>query len=318
MNWFCIAVVVGWWLWAPDALAESAAKGAPYVAVLGVAQDAGYPQAGCHKQCCQRAWADVNARRRPASLAIVDPEAEQRWLVECTPQFVEQLQMLDAIAPVKRPGARPPRLDGILLTHAHIGHYAGLVHLGREVMGSREVPVYAMPRMREFLENHGPWSQLVTLKNIRVESLFAGRTIWLNQRLRITPLLVPHRDEFSETVAYRIEGPQRSVLFLPDIDKWDRWQTPIEDVVATVDAAYLDATFYDAAELPGRDMSDIPHPFVVETVARFAPLPDNLRAKVRLLHMNHTNPLLDPQSEQAKRVLGAGLALAAEGEQFSL
>lgn len=293
---------------------EAADAEAPYLVVLGIAQDAGYPQAGCRKECCAKAWADSSMRRHAACVAVVDPSSGQRWLLDCSPDFREQFRELNRIAPPKS----LPGLDGILLTHAHIGHYTGLMHFGREAMGTKEVPVYAMPRMRKFLETEGPWEQLVKLKNITIRDLSAGQAVKLNDRISVTPVLVPHRDEYSETVGFRIEGPNHSALYLPDIDKWTRWETKIETVLETVDVAYLDGTFYANGELPGRDMSKIPHPFIEESMARFAPLNAAERAKVRFLHLNHTNPALDPQHDSAKAIRKSGHAVAEEGERTPL
>jgi pyrroloquinoline quinone biosynthesis protein B len=116
----------------------------------------------------------------------------------------------------------------------------------------------------------------------------------------------------------RIQGPNRSALFLPDIDKWNRWETQIEGVLSEVDAAYLDGTFYADGELGGRDMSRIPHPFIAESIQRFAALPESERDKVRFLHLNHTNPALDPSSPESGNVRDAGHHVAVEGEVFEL
>lgn len=289
-------------------------KQAPYLVVLGIAQDAGHPQAGCQKACCARVWNDPTKRRHAACVAIVDPVSHQRWLMECTPDFREQLHQLDLIA---KPNSKLG-IDGIFLTHAHIGHYTGLMHLGREVIGAAKVPVFAMPRMKRFLESNGPWSQLVTSNNIALRELVDTRPENLNKRIRVTPILVPHRDEYSETVGFRIEGPNRIAMFLPDIDKWDRWETKIEDILRSCDVAYLDGTFFGDGELGDRDMSQIPHPFIANSIARFNTLPDAQRNKVRFLHFNHTNPVLDSQSEAAKSVRDAGHHIAVENERFSL
>jgi pyrroloquinoline quinone biosynthesis protein B len=285
----------------------------PYVVVLGIAQDGGYPQAGCRRDDCVERFEGRGARAMVASLGIVDPVSGQRWLVDATPDFPGQLHRLERIAGVPRQGA--PLLDGVLLTHAHIGHYLGLAQLGREVLGTRGVPVYAMPRMRAFLEENGPWSQLVTLHNVDLRSLQDGTAVALNERISVTPLLVPHRDEFSETVAFVVRGPSRAILWLPDIDKWEKWTTPIESVVAQVDVAFVDATFYSAAELPGRNLSEIPHPTVEETMQRFATSP--LRSRIRLVHLNQSNPLL--RDAALRRALhDRGFVVAAEGEIVSL
>jgi pyrroloquinoline quinone biosynthesis protein B len=286
----------------------------PFAVVLGIAQDGGYPQAGTKESA---AWDDPAQRRLVASLAIVDPQSGERWLVDCTPDFPQQLHRLDGIAPA----AGTPGLAGILLTHAHVGHYAGLIHLGREAMGAHEVPVYAMPRMAEFLNRNGPWELLVRLRNIVVMPLAAGVPVRLGARLTTTPLLVPHRDEYSETVAFRIAGPTRSLLWLPDIDKWEKWEaqgTKLEDVLATVDVAYLDGTFFADGEVPGRSMAEIPHPFVRETIARLAHLPAAERAKVRFVHLNRTNPLVRGDAAARAEVVKAGMAVAEEGERQPL
>ena len=267
------------------------------------------------RPCCAAAWRDPARRHLVSCIAIVDPVSRERWIVDATPDLREQIRRLDEIAP-RAEGAQP--LDGVLLTHAHIGHYTGLMFLGHESMGARSIPTYAMPRMQEFLATNGPWDQLVRFRNIRLVELSADTSVALNDRIRVTPILVPHRDEYSETVAFRIEGPERVVLFVPDIDKWDRWDRALEDVLADVDTAYVDGTFYADGELPGRDMSAIPHPFIAETMERLAPLEDGERRKVRFIHLNHTNPALDPASDASTAIEDAGFGVAREGERVGL
>lgn len=286
----------------------------PFLIVLGTAQDGGYPQAGCAKECCRPAWQDFSQRRFVSCLAVVDPESNQRWMFDCTPDFRDQLRLLDGVAP----SDSPVLLDGILPTHAHIGHYTGLMHLGREVLGAGAVPVYAMPRMKYFLESNGPWSQLVELKQIDVRRLSAGQRLTLNPRVVVTPIQVPHRDEFSETVGFKVEGPSRSVLYLPDIDKWERWELSVESVLAGVDLAFLDGTFMDQNELPGRDMAEIPHPLIRESLQRFAALPTKEKAKIRFIHLNHSNPALKAGSASQREIRRAGMGLAEQGARHRL
>ena len=269
-----------------DPRAPNPESRAPFALVLGIAQDGGYPQAGCNRPDCEKAWRDPKLRKLVASLAIVDPATRERWIIDATPDFPEQLRKLDEIA--------PGPLPGILITHAHIGHYLGLAHLGREVLGARAVKVYAMPRMSAFLRNNGPWDQLIRLGNIELVALEDGRELRLNERIAVTPLQVPHRDEYSETAGFIVRGPGKAVLWLPDIDKWEKWPASLESVLERVDVAYVDGTFYSAGELPGRDMSEIPHPLMVETLARLARSP--LKAKIRFIHLNQSNPALGDKS----------------------
>ncbi len=290
------------------------AQEAPYLVVLGVAQDGGVPQAGTK---AHPGWDDAARRRHVVSLALVDPATSQRWLFEATPDLREQLHQLDAVAPV----AETPGLDGVFLTHAHVGHYTGLMYLGHESMGARGVPVYALPRMRAYLSGNGPWDQLVRYGNVALAPLEAGVPVRLNDRLRVTPFLVPHRQEYSEVAGFRIDGPTRAVLFIPDIDSWTQWDaegTRIEDLIAQVDVAYLDGTFFANGEIPGRDMSTFPHPFITHSMARFGALPPAERAKVRFIHLNHTNPALWPDSDARRAVEAQGFRVAEEGERVGL
>jgi pyrroloquinoline quinone biosynthesis protein B len=284
------------------------------VVVLGIAQDGGVPQAGA------KPGPDSEAdefKRHVVSLAIIDPETAERWMIDATPDFPAQLRALDRIAPV--PGT--PGLQGIFLTHTHMGHYTGLMHLGHEAIGAHRVPVYAMPRMAEFLRTNGPWSQLVRLENIVIYPLRDGTPVRLNRRLSVTPLLVPHRQEYSEVVGYRIEGPTQSVLFVPDIDRWDQWDRHgrhLETELGRVDVAYLDGTFFADREIDGRDMSGFPHPFITTTMERLGPLPANERAKVRFIHLNHTNPALRRESAARRAIEAAGFRVAEELERVHL
>ncbi|MEM6638281.1 MAG: MBL fold metallo-hydrolase [Pseudomonadota bacterium] len=284
----------------------------PFLMVLGVAQDAGYPQAGCNRAHCERGWANRDEERAPASLGAVDPIERQALLFDATPALPRQWRRLQTAVP-----APLPELSGVFLTHAHIGHYTGLMYFGREAMGARDVPVYAMPRMQTFLLNNGPWSQLVALQNIRLRPLAANHAVHIG-RLAVVPFVVPHRDEFSETVGYRISGPNRSALFIPDIDKWSRWDVDLASAVRGADYAFIDATFFDSDELPGRNMADIPHPLVVETMFELKPLTRAERERVYFIHMNHTNPLLDPSSPQSASVTARGFRIAHEGLRVPL
>jgi pyrroloquinoline quinone biosynthesis protein B len=297
----------------PSVVAEQESS-QPFVTVLGVTQDGGSPHIGCERECCRGLWDGPDERRRVVCLGLVDPDSGERWLVEATPDMPSQLHALLGLPA----GSKPPTFKGVFVTHAHIGHYPGLMYFGREAMGADGVPVFAMPRMATFLESNGPWDQLVRLGNIDIVRIDDGLPIRLNDRLEVQPLLVPHRDEYSETVGYRFSGPDRSVLFIPDVDKWEKMTAPIEDLVRAVDAAYLDGSFFDGDELPDRDMSEIPHPFIVESIERFGALPESERSKIRFIHLNHSNPALKPDSEARLRIRGAGMSVAEEGERITL
>jgi len=291
----------------------AAADDSTYIHVLGIAQDAGYPQTGCYRPHCLRAWTNKENRRMASSIAVVDEATQTKYLFDATPDMREQLYELHTVAPEDE-----FTLAGVFLTHAHMGHYTGLMHFGREAMGAAGIPVFAMPRMHEYLATNGPWDQLVRLENIELRMLKDNEPVTLGPKLRVTPFVVPHRDEYSETVGYRIDGPNKSAVFIPDIDKWERWATDIRDVVRSVDYALVDATFFADGELPDRAMSTIPHPFVAESMALFEDLTADEKARIVFIHMNHTNPLLIDGSDEQKDVRERGFRFAFEGMRLEL
>ncbi len=286
-------------------------SGQANITVLGVAQDAGYPQADCKKDCCKDVWNGAIQRKMVSCIALIDPPNNKAWIFDATPDFKDQLYFLEK----SYPGIE---LAGIFLTHAHIGHYTGLMHLGREAMGAKEVPVYAMPKMKTYLETNGPWSQLVHLKNISLRTLKSDSTIIVGNQFKVTPMQVPHRDEYSETVGFKIAGQEKSSLFIPDIDKWQKWDRDILEEIQNVDFAFLDGSFYKNGEIPGRDMSQIPHPFIEESLNIFKELPSEDKSKVHFIHFNHTNPVLKSDSKAYQNVLNQGFLIADEGNQVIL
>jgi pyrroloquinoline quinone biosynthesis protein B len=298
---------------------EAAPAAEPYVLVLGTAQDGGLPQIGCDGPCCRAARADAGRARLVTSLLVVDPRSGRRWLVDASPDLARQVERARGHPPNRSTtGARPPLFEGVFLTHAHAGHYLGLAQLGREAYGARGLPVFASARMGHFLRTNGPWSLLVDDGAIALEELTPGRAVELAPQLSVTAFEVPHRDEFSDTLGFVVRGPRRAIAYLPDIDKWERWERPLAQWLQEVDLALVDGTFFEAGEVPGRDLAQIPHPLVVETLAALAAQPLELRRKVLFTHLNHTNPLSDEASEAFRRVAAAGMGVAREGELLGL
>jgi len=259
--------------------------------VLGIAQDGGVPHVGC---TCTRCETAANGRRiHVACIALTD--GARVFFLDATPDFPAQLRMMGVTRP-----------DGIFLTHAHMGHVTGLLYLGREALATRGVSVYGTDSMHAYLRANAPWRDLEEDNRV---ALLPNDSVDLGG-LVVRSFQVPHRAEHTDTVGYIAEGPRSSLMFLPDIDSWDRWDTDVRDAVSSVDLAFLDATFYSDDEFPNRDPSEVPHPRVTDTMARL----DGLGDRVRLIHLNHTNPLLTDDAPARKR----GFRLAAEGERVPL
>ena len=280
--------------------------------VLGTIQDGGIPHMGCSKKCCANYFENKSIRIGVSSIGVSNFKYETNYIVDATPDVNFQLQ--DLIG-----NTNPSeKLDGIFLTHAHMGHYAGLLNFGRESLNSNNIPVYLMPRFFDFISNNGPWDQLVSLNNIKLQRIYNNEKVILHNNLSFTPILVPHRDEYSETVGYIIEGNRKRALYIPDIDKWAKWNISITEMIKNVDFAFLDGTFFDEKEINNRDISVIPHPFIIESLELFNNLENIDKAKVYFIHLNHTNPVLNKNSEEYKRVILSGFKVAAPGMEFVL
>jgi pyrroloquinoline quinone biosynthesis protein B len=277
--------------------------------VLGIAQDAGRPQLGCTKACCLE-----RGKPRPripvVSLGITQADPSKSVLIEATPDIASQWGYLTT----QNKGVEP---STIFVTHAHMGHYTGLLQLGREARNANGVSVFGHPTFIDFIATNQPWKQLVTLRNIIPVPMKSGQVVEIGQ-VTIQALQVPHRDEISATYAYLIKGPSKTALFLPDIDKWEKWTLSIDSLVKKVDLAFLDATFFSSAELPGRNMSEIPHPLVEETLERSKNWSSETRQKIILTHFNHTNQLLQDESLISRTILSLGLRISRVGDRFVL
>jgi len=280
--------------------------------VLGTIQDGGIPHMGCNKVCCLKYFKNNTFRVGVSSLGISNLKHETNYLIDATPNINHQLK---ALIGTSNPSEK---LNGIFLTHAHMGHYSGLLNFGREAMNSKNIPLYLMPRFYNFIQDNGPWNQLVKLENVMLKRIYDREKITLESNLSITPIQVPHRDEYSETVGFLIEGNTKSALYIPDIDKWEKWNNSIVELIKNVDYAFLDGTFYDEKEVNNRDISEIPHPFIIESLKLFNPLDKSEKNKIYFIHLNHTNPLLNSDSSEYNRVIREGFNVADPNMEFFL
>ena len=282
-----------------------------YIYILGNVQDAGLPHIGCKHEFCKEKFNEFE-EYFTTSIAVIDPLNKNYILFETTPDLPYQLNYLE-----KKIFKKFILPESVFITHAHIGHYAGLMYFGREALGSKDLNVNVLPRMANFLNTNGPWSQLVEINNINIREInFGKKTNHLNS-ISVTPIKVPHRDEYSETAAYEITGKRNKALFIPDIDKWEKWDKNLIELVQEFDYLLLDATFYDSKEI-NRDISEIPHPLVSETISLLENLSLKDKSKVYFIHMNHTNTMLDPQSDLSEYIISNGFNIARLGLKLEL
>lgn len=282
-----------------------------FIYILGNVQDAGLPHIGCQHKFCEEKFSEFE-EYFTTSIAVVDPTENKYILFETTPDLPYQLNYLEK--EIFNEFLLP---ESIFITHAHIGHYTGLMYFGREAIGAKNLVIKVLPKMSNFLKSNGPWSQLVDINNIKIHNLKFGSNTNELRNITVTPIEVPHRDEYSETAGYIIKGKNKKALFIPDIDKWEKWDKNLKQLTHEFDYLLLDATFYDSKEI-NRDISEIPHPLVSETMTFLSDLTLENKNKIYFIHMNHTNLMLDPESDLSKFVNSKGFNIARLGQKLYL
>jgi pyrroloquinoline quinone biosynthesis protein B len=290
----------------------------PYVVVLGTAQDGGVPHVSCSCPRCEAARRDPSRRRGVASIAVIVPSTGRRFLIDVTPDLSSQLALLPAAAGTTRGKVDRSPVDGVLLTHAHVGHYLGLAFFGFEAVHTSRLPVRATPRMAAFLRSNAPWSRLVSRGEIELVEMPPNVTFDLDEGVRVTPFAVPHRDEDSDTVGFKIVGKRHAIAYVPDTDTWATWSPEALRTLAECDTALLDGTFFSADELPGRDVSRIGHPLIVTTMDRLEGDVRSGRLRVFFTHLNHSNNALAPEGTEHREINARGFAVAEDGQRLPL
>jgi len=288
------------------------------VIVLGSAQDGGLPQLGATARNDLNALQSQLPSRTGASLVVASGNGDF-LLIDASPDLRWQHNSLRISHP-ELFSADKPLFHSVVLTHAHMGHYVGLVHLGKESANCDGIPTIVTPQFADFLTSNAPWSQLVKLNNISLQPIqpkpyneVSAIDIW--EGLTIKCFTVPHRAEFTDTIGVSING---EVLYIPDIDDWESWQFA-EEAISSHRICLVDSTFYDLSELKCRDLKSIPHPPTVDTIARFGHLvgPSHER-QIVLTHLNHSNPLCDKNSKEYQHVKQLGFDVAEDEQIFTL
>jgi pyrroloquinoline quinone biosynthesis protein B len=278
--------------------------------IIGTAQDGGVPHPNCYCENCRDAMNNGN-RRFAASLAIILPNQKQWHLIDASPDLKEQMTSLQRAYELEG-----KLMSSIFLTHAHMGHLPGLLFLGKEGMNTTRVPVYVGKKLKDMLETNAPWKLLKDHNNIALKQLTKDEAVMISDSINIIPFCVPHRNEFSETFGYWIHGPNKKVLYIPDIDRWEEWELDILKVSKLADICLLDGTFYSSKDLEHikRDLHEVPHPLITTTMDRLQTITSE--TKIYFTHFNHSNPAISLTGEIRNEIEMRGFHLAEEGMEI--
>jgi pyrroloquinoline quinone biosynthesis protein B len=275
------------------------------IKILGSGQDVGIPHTGCFCDNCNKAREDIKYRRLGPSIAILDKKEKYCYLIDASPDFKYQLDMImEEEIKIDRIGKAP--INGILLTHAHFGHCSGLLHLGKEGLDEKGLSVFCTKKMKPFLLRNHPFSLLVQRKNIHINEIHPNNKLEL-EGFYIIPIEVPHRNEIGDTVGYIIESKKR-ILYIPDVDNWT---SELLDEIRKADIAVIDGTFYSREEIPR--FEEVPHPPIIETLEHL----ENIETEIFFTHINHTNKI-NGKGEERKNIENKGYKIAYDGMVFEI
>jgi len=285
------------------------------VVLLGIAQDGGVPQAGCSCERCVSALNDPTKVLYPVSCVIRGLDGSVH-LIEATRSLSHQLGI--AATSLGKGDSLIP--DSVSLTHAHLGHIEGIGQFGKESMGRSEMPLFSSSSVIRVLEERCLSAPFQT--NAVPSGISFSPTEGCGFELEF--VRVPHRDEYSDTHAIKVIGPNHSLLFLPDHDDWGETldlvgEENIRGWLSSmgVEFAMIDGTFWSEGELGGRDMAQVPHPTISESLELLGERQEG-DPEVIFIHLNHTNPALDGDSSQANHLSDLGWSIGEQGSTILL
>ena len=275
------------------------------IKILGTAQDGGLPTMGCHCPNCTNARRDPGRARMVVSLGILNFVSGRTYLIEATPDAARQVDLIQSRDPmfVK---ARTRPIDGVLLTHADVGHYPGLIQFRPEVGPTRGLKVHGSSQMSAFLAANEPWKYMVDKSIIELQPFEFERSVLLDEQVNFVAIPVPHQ-KHTDAVGFKIRGPKKTLLFIPDIDRWDEG---FKDIVASVDIAFIDGTYLDKREGSKR------HPPIREVMAFFASVVKTAGTSVSFIHFNHDNPIFGDDGTLEAEIEGKGFHVAHQGDEI--
>lgn len=293
------------------------------VRLLGIAAGGGVPQWNCACRNCRLARAGRIPPLTQSSLAF-SPDGGAWYLANATPDVTAQLARWPELWPE---GLRSSRIHGVILTDGELDHTLGLLHLREGAAWT----LYATAPVVAMLEDN-----LRILPALRRYGSIAVRPLCFD-----TPLVLgtpPESVEVHATpvssrspryaggtpecsrdavVALALVNPTTGcrLVYAPCVGELSsdlfRWCAGAEVVL-------FDGTFWTDDELPrlgvgpetARAMGHVPVSGPLGSCGWLADVPARTKLYV---HVNNTNPLLDPDSEERAAIRTLGLDVAREG-----
>ncbi|MFB6265829.1 MAG: MBL fold metallo-hydrolase, partial [Candidatus Nanohaloarchaea archaeon] len=154
-----------------------------------------------------------------------------------------------------------------------------------------------------------PYRLLVDRDNIDIKTFEQGGTVGV-MGINVTPVDVPNKGYVTtDTNAFIIDSGDRELFYMSDVDEWN---DELVERVRHADVAVIDGCFWSREEIERYE--NVPHPPIQESLEVL----EGVETEIYFTHMNHTNPVLDPESGERERVEEEGFRIAEEGMEIEL
>lgn len=266
------------------------------IEILGNVQDGGVPHLGCSCEVCEAAREDANKQKYVGAMLVKENGEEDsiQYLIDASPDIRYQI--------------KGEYLDGVFLSHGHLGHTGGILYFGTEALDTDGLAVHCTPEMRNFLMNNDPYRLLVDRGQIDIQEFDNEERINV-QGGWIEPRHVLHRYVTTDTTSFMIKGDEKKLYYLSDIDEWT---DDAKESVREADIAVVDGTFWSKEEIERYE--EVPHPTIQDTMEEF----EGDDVEIHFTHLNHTNPVLREESEERKEVEENGFGVVERGQVFEI
>lgn len=292
--------------------------------VLGSGAGGGLPQWNCGCSNCK----DAREGKLPVmtqSSVAVSADGENWAVLNASPDIAAQLQRTPALWPASLRGTP---IGAVVLTNGDIDHIAGLLTLREKT----PFAVFATKSGLDILSSNSVFNvldaDLVDRAPIAVEQTFAPVP-----GVSITPFSVPGKvalfleDETAldleavgdQTIGLLIEAGGKRAAYVPGCATVPDW---LLERFEDLDLLLFDGTVWENDDMPrtgtgqktGARMGHVALNGAEGSIARLA----DTDARKIFVHINNTNPILQPDSAERAAVFAADWEIAFDGMEITL
>lgn len=266
------------------------------VEVLGNTQDGGVPHLECSCDLCSKARENPEEAKHNASIMVKDSDEEDsfRYLIDATPDVRYQIT--------------GEYLDGVFISHGHLGHITGLLQFGEEGCNKTDLPLYVSDKTENYIRKNDPFRLLIDKGNVEIMNFNDEDEVDIRGGC-IEAFEAKHNRVNTDTLSFMIHGEEKTLFYIADIHEWTEKTL---NLMQKADIAIVDGTFWNEEEIERYE--EVPHPVMKETMH----LAEGWDTDIYFTHLNHTNPALREDTDERQEIQERGFGVVEEGMEFEL